>query len=144
VFTARYGLSLYNQLNLGLFAYIVVCTEVSNTGHWCQCDLAKSAVAVVVLRLELLWVWMAVQTFGGNEDWNSSDVLGFSSCLTIYTVSIRCNSQRVRGVYCRNSTELVNTPYVWQCYRWCYLHLPLPVIMSGLYFPAICQQACII
>jgi hypothetical protein len=54
VFTARYGLSLYNQVNLGLYVYIVVCTEVFNNGHLCQCDLAKSAVAVVVLRLELL------------------------------------------------------------------------------------------
>ena len=133
MFTARYGLGLYNQVILGLFVYIVVCTEVPNTGHCCQCDLAKSAVAVVVLRLELLWMWMAVQTFGGNEDWNSSDVLGFSWRLTIYTVSITFNSQRVSGVYCRNSRELVNKPYVWQCYRWCYLQLPLPAIMSGLF-----------
>jgi len=69
VFTARYGLGLYNQVNLGLFAYIALCTEVSNTGHWCQRDSAKSAVAVVVLRLELLSVDGCTEVqFGGNEN----------------------------------------------------------------------------
>jgi hypothetical protein len=116
VFTARYGLCLYNRVNLGLLAYIA---DHRITWHRCQYDLAKSAVAFV---LKLLWVWLAGST-DVQQSWRLKFIWRFVPH-NKHGVIASGAAVFIAGTI-RNWS--IYRMCVWQCYMWCYLQLPLLV-----------------